>query len=714
MIPHKYDYNTKKIVIIIDYVIILLPKDGIIMKRLFYIFVLLILISVITSCTDQTEIKDLVPPSIIVTKEITYTVGDPVPNFFDGVQAIDSIDGDLTSSITVDDTDIDYETPGIYNLIYSVSDLSGNVYTKTVQVIVIDSNQEIDTIPPVILGASHLTYYIGDPEPDYLINISAYDNIEGNITAKVVVESSRVKYDVEGDYPVTYTVTDISGNTISITINVTVMNPESLNNITNLNIFYINDTHGAILNNSSQLGLARIGNLILDEKEINPDNTLFIAGGDILQGSILSNYFKGSSMIDILNQMSLDAFILGNHEFDWGLSTVTEYFNPETLGMKAEFPLLGANVFFKNTIIRPDHIDAYKIVEKGNLKIGIIGLMGYGLEDSIATAMVEDYYFDDPITWAGHYAQELRLNHDVDVVLAVMHGSSGTTNSGIGNLTGTKRVDAVFNGHSHQSYVNIQLRSGVAMPIIQSGANGTTVGRVSIELNLAGEVIGATAKNLYPATVYGADQAFEPRLNTTNQMLADLILTYVEEISPLLNEVIIQSGTNYSRDQLTYYMAELIRVSANADIGFHNFGGTRDSLSSLENITVATLYDIFPFDNKVKTVSLLGSEIKEFINSTSGDVAVSYKADFSYQSMIDSEYYLVSTNEYVFDKVDNPFIYGNNPIDTGVIIRDVLEDVLRNQAQVHDYFYIENPIVLSNTTNYNLHIDEEKRSYAII
>jgi len=684
------------------------------MKKLIQLFIMLILISSLVACTGQNEVKDLVPPNITVTKEFTYTIGDPVPNFLEGVQAFDSVDGDLTLSIIVDDSEIDYETSGIYNLRYIVEDLSGNKATKTVQVIVIASNQGNDTIPPVILGASHITYYIGDPEPDLLANITAYDNLEGNITSKIVLESSRVKFDKAGDYPATYTVTDNSGNTISVTINITVLDPETLNNITELNIFYINDTHGAILNNGSQIGLARIGNLILDEKALNPDSTLFIAGGDILQGSVLSNYFKGSSTIDILNQMSLDAFILGNHEFDWGLSTVTEYFNPDTNGIKAEYPLLGANVFLKNTTTRPDYIDAYTIIQKGNLKIGIIGLMGYGLENSIATAMVEDYYFDDPIVWAGYYAQDLRLNHDVDVVLAVIHGSSGTTNTGIGNLTGNQRVDAVFNGHSHQSYVNTHQRSGVDMPIIQSGANGTAVGRVTINLNTDAQVIGASAKNLYPATVYGADQEYEPRLTTSNQPIADLILTYVNQIAPLLNEVIIQSGTNYSRNELTFYMAELIRVSANADIGFHNFGGTRASLSSLQNITVATLYDIFPFDNKVKTVSLLGSEIKAFIQSTSSEVAASYKQGFSYSMILDNSYYLVSTNEYVFDKIDNPFIYGVNPIDTGVIIRDVLEDVLRNQAEIYDYFYIENPIVLGNTMNYNLYIGEEKRIYSMI
>src|SRR5690606_22609607 len=85
------------------------------------------------------------------------------------------------------------------------------------------------------------------------------------------------------------------------------------------NIYYINDFHGAILNADGQMGFARIGNLIIDEKSKHKDTTLFITGGDILQGQLISNWYNGASTIELLNDMELDAFVVGNHEFDWGI-----------------------------------------------------------------------------------------------------------------------------------------------------------------------------------------------------------------------------------------------------------------------------------------------------------------------------------------------------------------------------------------------------------
>src|SRR5690606_10909676 len=58
-----------------------------------------------------------------------------------------------------------------------------------------------------------------------------------------------------------------------------------------LNIFYLNDLHGAVLPDVASIGLANIANLIMDEKENNPENTIFITGGDMLQGQVISNYY---------------------------------------------------------------------------------------------------------------------------------------------------------------------------------------------------------------------------------------------------------------------------------------------------------------------------------------------------------------------------------------------------------------------------------------
>ncbi|PKK92679.1 MAG: hypothetical protein CVV61_08490, partial [Tenericutes bacterium HGW-Tenericutes-6] len=393
------------------------------------------------------------------------------------------------------------------------------------------------------------------------------------------------------------------------------------------------------------------------------------------------------STIDILNAMQLESFTIGNHEFDWSLDKVTRYFDPSYEGIKANFPLLGANVFYKDTTIRPDFIDAYQIVEKANIKIGIIGTMGYGLESSIATAMVEDYEFQDPIYWTGYYAEELRVNHDVDIVLAVIHGSSDYTNQGIGALTGQSRVDATFNGHSHQNYVRFEARTGVDMPVIQSSSNGRAVGKVTLNLSTTGEVINYQAQNLTASS--------DARLSGQSAIIDAKISYYYDQVEPLLNEVIIKSKETYSRDQLTYYMAELIRVSGEAAIGLHNFGGTRSSLEQNQNITVATLYDIFPFDNKVKTARLKGSIIIDFIENGASGSAVVYEQGLSLGTIDPNQYYVVATNEYVFDQTDNPFIDGDDIIDTGIIIRDVLEAVLRKQAETHTHFDINLPVVLS-------------------
>ena len=152
---------------------------------------------------------------------------------------------------------------------------------------------------------------------------------------------------------------------------------------------------------------------------------------------------------------------------------------------------------------------------------------------------------------------------------------------------------------------------------------------------------------------------------------------------------------------LTNYMAELIRLASDSDVGFHNSGGTRDYISSGEEITVAKLYAIVPFDNRIKTTYLTGAQIKAFMNSTYGSYNSTRVPNMVFE---DDVYYKAATNDYVFDSPSNPFVTGINTEDTGILIRDVLEQVLRNQALTYDYFYLSNPIVLSASSVHDIYI----------
>jgi 2',3'-cyclic-nucleotide 2'-phosphodiesterase / 3'-nucleotidase / 5'-nucleotidase len=58
-----------------------------------------------------------------------------------------------------------------------------------------------------------------------------------------------------------------------------------------------------------------------DLKTANP-NTIILSGGDMFQGTPLSNVLKGQPVIDMMNNIGFAAMALGNHEYDWGIDTL--------------------------------------------------------------------------------------------------------------------------------------------------------------------------------------------------------------------------------------------------------------------------------------------------------------------------------------------------------------------------------------------------------
>lgn len=440
-----------------------------------------------------------------------------------------------------------------------------------------------------------------------------------------------------------------------------------------IDIYYINDFHGAILPDSDQLGMAYLANYIVTKKEENPDNVIVLAGGDILQGTALSNYYQGYSTISMMNEMYFDAFTLGNHEFDWGLEVVTQYFDGEEENGEAIFPLLGANVFFEGTSEHPPGIQPYTIIERDGISIGIIGTMGYGLERSIATSKITGYEFAEPVAIIESYAYHLRTVENVDLVLVVSH-DSGNINEAVAAFTGDYKVNAIFNAHSHRNYTQTDL----GIPIIQSGANGEYLGHVRFTFT-DGQLTTYSAENL---DFYDSDLFHTP--DTKVQALID---TYQLETDSLFNTPIILAGEDLSQGELTYWIARLMRITTGSDIAFHNIGGTRTDIEEGDMINLGVLYQVWPFDNVVKTVWLTGAEINTF-KSGAGSFY-----DTEIDVFDDDIYYKVATNDYVFDKENYPFVNGQYPENTGLLLRDIAVAELELQYVLYSSFLVTNDIL---------------------
>lgn len=134
-----------------------------------------------------------------------------------GYAASDNYDGDITANVSVDGS-VDNVKVGDYTISYSISDSSGNSDTQTRTVHV------VDTQAPQIALSGKSTVYVkaGDAytEPGY----TASDTCDGDITDSVTVSGS-VDTSKNGKYTLTYTVSDNSGNKVSLDRTVRVYAP---------------------------------------------------------------------------------------------------------------------------------------------------------------------------------------------------------------------------------------------------------------------------------------------------------------------------------------------------------------------------------------------------------------------------------------------------------------------------------------------------------
>lgn len=395
-------------------------------------------------------------------------------------------------------------------------------------------------------------------------------------------------------------------------------------------VYYLNDTHGAVLKDKNQLGLSYISNFINNDGD---DNSIFITGGDIFQGQLISNDNRGKVMVESFNEMNLDAFVIGNHEFDWGLDVVLDYFNPNTKGVKANFPILGANIIDKRTGERPEFIDSHTIIERSGYKIGIIGVIGDGQESSILGPRVENHYFTDSLKAVKE--THALIKDEVDFILVGTHSGNMVFTKEVSNLD---KVSAVFHAHSHSTYEGyVTNNKGKEIPYIQSGTKGEKVGKVSLQFNKFKETIifNKAQVNNITNSIY---------LNESDLKVDLVIDKYYKDVEKLYNDVILTSARNIGVTDLANYISKLMMEKSNSVAGFQNTGGTRGTLKQHQNITASTLYEIFPFDNVIISTEIRGKHLKEMLNSQY--FFNTNKIDLA--DINDLEYYQIAVNDYIF------------------------------------------------------------------
>ena len=247
-----------------------------------------------------------------------------------------------------------------------------------------------------------------------------------------------------------------------------------------LTILHTNDTHSQVEPNANDLGgYARRMGLIAQERKADR-NLLLVDAGDFCQGTPYFNFYHGRVELDAMNRMRYDAATLGNHEFDNGLDTLAAVLKT------ARFPIVCANYDFTGTAME-GVTQAYAIIRKGGLKIGVFGL-GCDPKGIISDKNFEPAKYLNPVSVAQEMADTLRAQN-CDVVICLSHlGTYGKAEEDVCDATvakHTRGIDVFVGGHTHKLYDNLRVANldGDSIPLCQMGKSGVYLGKIMLSLS---------------------------------------------------------------------------------------------------------------------------------------------------------------------------------------------------------------------------------------
>ena len=168
------------------------------------------ILELVEAVVDETD------PVITLNGESRITVPEDTAYVDQGATCWDEVDGDLTSDITADTSDVDASTPGIYEVTYTCRDAALNSATETRTVTVSDETDPVITLN----GESRITV----PEDTAYVDQGAtcWDEVDGDLTSDITADTSDVDASTPGIYEVTYTCRDAALNSATETRTVTV------------------------------------------------------------------------------------------------------------------------------------------------------------------------------------------------------------------------------------------------------------------------------------------------------------------------------------------------------------------------------------------------------------------------------------------------------------------------------------------------------------
>ncbi len=358
-------------------------------------------------------------------------------------------------------------------------------------------------------------------------------------------------------------------------------------------------------------GFARIAALIAKRKAARQDQgpVLILDAGDYSMGTAFAAATRETGgELRLLSLMGYDATTFGNHDFDLGPDGTAQSIAvaakagrvPAVVASNTDVTAADPTLHGLQRLTSEGVIRRYVVIERGNFRFGIFGLLGK--EAQLYTDGAGAVKFSDSVEAAREMVKLLRETEKVDVVIALSHGGMEKGKDGrfsdgedVRLPKAVPDIDVVIGAHSHTELHEAIIVNG-RTPVVQTGKYGQNLGELVIALD--GERLTVDSYRLYPIDdMIAGDPAIGDEIDKLKKKVTEVVFASrgysIDQALAVAPQDIPNTFTDIAASTiLANFCTDAFRSATGADVGFTVNGMMRSGFTRGKS-GVQTVYDVF-------------------------------------------------------------------------------------------------------------------------
>jgi 5'-nucleotidase / UDP-sugar diphosphatase len=394
-----------------------------------------------------------------------------------------------------------------------------------------------------------------------------------------------------------------------------------------ISVLHTTDLHGHILPLTDYDGTPDVGGLARCVTQIRRwrrknRNTILIDVGDVYQGTDVGLRSKGQLMIDLFNHLRYDAWVIGNHEFDWGMEPFLR-----TL-QASHMPVLAANTVLQGKPAGESHdrkdpfarVRPYIIKEIDGIRIAIVGVTTPGMPFWFRPENISGLDFQYPVEPVRRAIAQAKNDRAHAVVLAghmglkLRLGGDDFANNIMSLTSEFPGVVAFLGGHTHQ---NIPSRMTNGVLFTQANHYGIHAGRLDLVFDRNSKrLLHREARCEYMDNRFRLDHIVLSRAKSQLDESEAVLETPIGELAEPLS-VKDDHGNPSDVERLigAAMMESLQDRGTNVDGALHGLFDDKNDIPPGRK-TIADIWKIIPYENYLVTAELRPAEIQAVMDET--------------------------------------------------------------------------------------------------